>query len=641
MIPLETDESMPSGTLLGRLGATMPHNLSEARDRGRRRLLKNTRSFVFRYGTAVALVLAAVLVKLYLIKQGPSLPFIMAVMLSVWFGGLGPGILSVLLIASASGWVLTPKHSLSSTIETGLAMGFFLVATQAISKLYAGYQKTADAVLTLSRGLEDRDRKLVASEQSLQQETRIQKAMLYRIGEGEIVVNAKREFLVYNPAAKEILGVEHRGMVLQDWSKQFEFYLPDTVTTYPVQDLPMARALRGEVADNVEMFLRSDKILNGTWLSVTARPLRDERGESQGAVAVFRDISANKRAEEAKSLAKEAAEQANQAKSEFLSRMSHELRTPLNSILGFAQILDLADLPAQQKDSVGYILKGGRHLLGLINEVLDIARIEAGRLSLSPEPVRISHALQQALDLVSPLAASHGIAVHAQAAADASWFVLADQQRLSQVLLNLLSNAVKYNRHGGRVDVSCQSTNDRVRLSISDTGRGISAASLSKLFSPFERLEAEQSGIEGTGLGLALSKRLMEAMGGTIGVQSAIDKGSTFWIELQKLEDPLSALQSQTEASLAALEVQTNPGSILYIEDNLSTLRLMEQIVVNRPQIRLLAAMQGKLGLELAQAHRPNLILLDLHLPDIRGDEVLRQLKHDERTREIPGVLVD
>src|SRR6267378_130344 len=398
-VPLEAKEDDP---VLGKISKLTAGNGGKPLGEGRN-MLKLPRTGLIRYGTSVALVLAAVVFKLYLIKQAPTLPFIIAVMLSVWYGGVGPGVVASLLAAAASGWILAPKHSLNTVIESALGMLFFLVVTRAIAKIYEGHQKTADAVLALTRALEERDRKLEASEQNLRSETRIQKAILHSIGEGVVVADASGRFLVYNPAAKDILGVDHKEAAIEKWPEHFGLFLPDTVTPYPPDDLPLARALRGEAADDVEVFVRHEKVPQGAWLSVTARPLRDEEGLSKGGVAVFRDITTIKRGEADQRQARETAEQANLAKSEFLSRMSHELRTPLNSILGFAQMLQLAKLPPRQHQSVEYILKGGHHLLGLINEVLDIARIEAGRMALSAEPVRISDALGQALDLVQPI----------------------------------------------------------------------------------------------------------------------------------------------------------------------------------------------------------------------------------------------
>ncbi len=341
--------------------------------------------------------------------------------------------------------------------------------------------------------------------------------------------------------------------------------------------------------------------------------------------------------------AKEEAERASVAKSEFLSRMSHELRTPLNAVLGFAQLLEMEPLPAEQRESVAHILQGGRHLLRLINEVLDISRIEAGRLTLSPEPVHVAGALQEVLDLIAPLAAQRNVRLSTEAA-DGDAFVLADLQRLKQVLLNLLSNAVKYNVPGGSVTVSRETSRPGwLRLSVRDTGRGIPPEKLDQVFVPFARLGAEQTGVEGTGIGLALSKGLVEVMGGEMGVESAVGEGSTFWVELPLAERPPQRgerLWEEPSPTPGEEAFGVAPGTILHIEDNLANVELLRRILDDRPQIRLLAAMQGRMGLDLARQHRPDLILLDVHLPDLSGEEVLRRLQADPRTRAIPVIVI-
>ena len=364
-------------------------------------------------------------------------------------------------------------------------------------------------------------------------------------------------------------------------------------------------------------------------------------GEGEARILLSaRDITARKRNEEALQAAKAEAERANAAKSDFLSRMSHELRTPMNAILGFAQLLEMDELNDEQRQGVDQILKGGRHLLELINEVLDIARIEAGRLSLSPEPVQVGEVMQETLQMVQALAAERGIHFENSINAD-SCHVMADRQRLKQVLLNLLSNAVKYNREGGLVRLSCGPAGNRVRIEVSDTGPGIPEAGLEKLFVPFERLGAEASGVEGSGIGLSICQRLVGLMKGTIGVQSTLGQGSTFWVELPQAEDPVASFE-RGEAARPIMEAATPkaPRTVLYIEDNLSNLKLIERILARRPQIHLLAAMQGRRGLEMAHAERPDLILLDLHLPDMAGDEVLLHLRAEAETRDIPIVML-
>jgi CheY-like chemotaxis protein/anti-sigma regulatory factor (Ser/Thr protein kinase) len=293
--------------------------------------------------------------------------------------------------------------------------------------------------------------------------------------------------------------------------------------------------------------------------------------------------------------------------------------------------------------------------LDLINEVLDISGIEAGHMSLSPEPVSVAEVLRECLGLVKPLAADKNIMLMARKALQSNSYVLADRQRLKQILLNLLSNAIKYNQVGGTVGVSCDTCwdqitpgtdTDRVRILVRDTGSGIAEDKLRKLFIPFERLDADQTGVEGTGLGLALSKRLAEIMGGDTGVESIVGQGSTFWVELPAVGDPLKQfeqLERQYSTGPLPLVLPLEPAdqrTVLYIEDNSSNLRLIQHIFQQWPDIRLLSAMQGKLGFELACKHAPDLILLDMHLPDVHGDKVLEWLRQHPKTKDTPVIII-
>ncbi|MGA2926295.1 MAG: PAS domain S-box protein [Solirubrobacteraceae bacterium] len=339
----------------------------------------------------------------------------------------------------------------------------------------------------------------------------------------------------------------------------------------------------------------------------------------------------------------ERAESASRAKSEFLARMSHELRTPLNSIIGFSQLLELDELDPRQHENVSFVLKAGRHLLGLIDEVLELARIESDRLTISTEPVALADTVREALALVAPLAAELEVSLHCDSEAlDDDDHVRGDRQRLVQVLLNVLSNAIKYNRRGGQVAVSFQvSQAGRVRTTISDTGVGIAPDQQARLFEPFARLGAERTQVEGTGLGLALSKGLLEMMGGSIEIASQPGSGTTVTIELAGSERPSgehppAPHDRRRELGAAASKRQV----ILYIEDNLSNLTLVERILQHHTEVDLIPAMQATLGLELAQQHNPDLVVLDLHLPDLPGTDVLRRLKADQATRSIPIVVL-
>lgn len=424
------------------------------------------------------------------------------------------------------------------------------------------------------------------------------------------------------------------------------------------------------------------------WEAASLSCILDERGATTHYLAVKEDITERRRVnqellaanegleervlertaqlekinEELKQ-ARDEADLANHAKSEFLSRMSHELRTPLNAILGFGQLLTMQEMDQNTQENVQYILKGGRHLLDLINEVLDLARIEAGRISFSPEPVPVWPLVQETFDLLQPLAAEHHIQLINEIPPSSDFHVIADQQRLRQLLINLLNNAIKYNREGGQVYVSCAPGNSGLqkippvipdallaptsllRLTVRDTGSGLTQAQIERLFIPFERLHPDMLHVEGTGIGLTVTKRLVEAMNGRIGVESSVGVGSSFWVELPEgfpahTNEVLPEVALEVPHQSAGEKLAAREFSVLYIEDNWSNMQLMKTILHQRPHLQLLEAMRGRKGVEMARELLPDAIILDLHLPDINGEQVLAQLRLDPTTNQIPVLVL-
>ncbi len=395
-----------------------------------------------------------------------------------------------------------------------------------------------------------------------------------------------------------------------------------------------------EMAEDVEWrIVRPDGTIR--WVRAHSTFVTASPGQPHRIAGFLEDVTDRKEAEIALRQARDEVQQASEAKSVFLSRMSHELRTPLNAVIGFGQLLEFDELTADQRESVRQILKGGRHLLDLINEVLDIARIESGELRLSLEPVRLADIVDESVALVRHLAETRNVTIVNDCSGHVH-HVHADRQRLTQVALNLLTNAIKYNREDGQVAIGCSRTDDtHLRLIVTDTGIGIAEAHMSRLFAPFDRLGTEQTEVEGTGLGLALTRRVVEAMGGTIGATSVAGQGSTFWVEFTDATPEDSPdVPSPAAADSPAGATPARDATILYVEDNLANVRLVQRILTQRTGIELITAMQGSLGLELARSQHPDLVLLDLNLPDMPGVEVLRRLRADVATASIPVVVI-
>lgn len=405
-----------------------------------------------------------------------------------------------------------------------------------------------------------------------------------------------------------------------------------------------------KLQNRAEEIYFSLKCKNGQALPVLTQAVRGEREGEFVSDCVFLPMRQRREYEDELLQAKKVAEEATQAKARFLSMMSHELRTPMNAILGFGQLLQMDELDALQSESVEHILRAGQHLLELINEVLDLSRVEAEGLDVALEPVSAGQVMREAFEMARPLADKAGIELRMQPGSDQERWVRSDARRLRQILLNLLANAIKYNRQGGNVTLCCEGgahgleerngPDEGLRFVVSDSGAGIAPDKLDKLFVPFERLGAEGGEIEGTGLGLALCKRLTEAMDGHIGVNSIAGQGSSFWVEFPGAPDPSVAAPALVEDATGGVGTPTMTSLLLYVEDNAPNLQLVQRILSKRPAVRLLPVTTGEAGLQLARAHLPDLILLDLQLPDMNGDLVLEGLRRDKRTCDIPVVIL-
>ncbi|MFS8054173.1 CHASE3 domain-containing protein [Rhizobium sp. BR 317] len=438
----------------------------------------------------------------------------------------------------------------------------------------------------------------------------------------------------WNVGAERITGYGAQEAIGTHFSK---FYPENTRQTHPAQELAQAVAF-GRVEDE-GWRIRKDG--DPFWANVVVTALKDEHGNSRGFSKITRDMTDRKKAEEALQAARREAERASQAKSEFLSRMSHELRTPLNSILGFGQILEMDTEDPDAQLSVKQILTAGRHLLSLIDEVLDIARIEAGRMELSLDTIDVGGLLAEAMALARPLAEARNIDLHLDDRQLGQIFTAADRRRLLQVLLNLLSNAIKFNRPGGEVRIVGRIDGPQMlTIDICDTGSGISSDGVGRLFQPFERLGKDRNATEGTGLGLALSRHLMEAMGGGLELVETSPQGTRFSVRLPIGIDN-GALEDVPPMQVTALGASDNKlANVLCIEDNPQSLSLIENVMTRHFGCDVMPAMLGELGLALAMQHRPDLILLDLDLPDMSGLDVLQRLRSDAKTRAIPVIVI-
>jgi PAS domain S-box-containing protein len=470
------------------------------------------------------------------------------------------------------------------------------------------------------------------------------------IDDAVIATDAEGRVTLLNPLAERLTGWKRTESIGRPVEDIFHIINAETRQRHPIPVREtLAHGTTLGLANHTIVIARDD--CSECDIADSCAPIRSRDGRVVGAVLVFRDVTERKRLDNALhkknaelERARAIADKANLAKSDFLSSMSHELRTPLSAILGFAQLIDSgAPGPTPgQKRSLDQILKAGWYLLDLINEILDLALIESGKLSLSMEPVSLTSVMLECAAMIEPQAQKREISVTFPRF-DAPCFVKADRTRLKQVLINLLTNAIKYNATGGTVIVDCIETRaQRLRISVKDAGAGLTPQQLAQLFQPFNRLGQEANAEEGTGIGLVMAKRLVELMGGVIGVESTVGQGSLFWIELNLTITPqVTASITHLIAALAPQEQEDAPlRTLLYVEDNAANLMLVEDIVDRRPDIKLLSASDGQSGIRMALATLPDVILMDINLPGMSGTQAMHILANDAATAHIPVVAL-
>lgn len=453
-----------------------------------------------------------------------------------------------------------------------------------------------------------------------------------------VVMDNTGHIIRFNPAAEKITGFSFGDLCNQpiwEW-----LIPPEQVDDVRQVFNNLAHTATDSHYENDLMKQDGSRVLVA-WNNST---ITDDAGKVQYIISIGIDMSDRQVAQKALEKAKEAAESANVAKSEFLSRMSHELRTPMNAILGFSQLLEIdsENFTSSQKSFINEIIQGGNHLLSLINEVLDLAKIEEGKLEINMKETNATKVLHESISLLNPQAIKSDISIFDSTDKTVDYIVYADPVRLKQICINILSNAIKYNSAKGEVHISVSLEENNLRISVRDTGAGIPIDKLHKLFKPFERLNnSHNNAIEGTGIGLALSKRLIELMDGSIDVSSQPSQGCTFYITIPFIK------VIHHKSNIAGVEQQQNTSAqhthhyrVLYVEDNPANLRLVETALKARTDIDLITAHTGTLGLDMAFSHKLDLIFLDINLPGINGVDIMKKIKQNETTKHIPVIAI-
>ena len=517
--------------------------------------------------------------------------------------------------------------ALVSLLSTAMLGGFLLIVTGRTRRIETAVRERTEALQAEVREREVAEAALRESEQRFRN-------ILNNVPIGVIYTDLRGNVKLTNPRFCELTGYSEQELLRLSLA---DYTHPEDM----LQDVTlMAQLVRGEIP----MYRRHKRYIakrgDTVWVQATVSLLRDAQARPRSIVGVVEDITEHLKLEEAER-AREAAEASNRAKSEFLSRMSHELRTPLNAMLGFAQLLELDPrhpLTDAQRPWVSQIQQAGWHLLEMINDVLDLSRIESGNLRLQVETLNLAALLDATVSLVEGEARQRGIAITQQLAPGTAT-ALGDATRVKQILTNLLSNAVKYNADGGRIHIAGRLPGtDTVEIVVTDTGLGMTPEQLTELFQPFNRLGRERSAQQGTGIGLVISQRLAELMGGSLRAHSVAGQGSAFMLTLPCSPDP-DTVRSDLDA-LVPLPAEYHRRLVHYVEDNETNVEVMRGILAQRPQVEMQVSVTGLDGLAAIRARRPDLILLDMHLPDISGMELLRHLKQDPHTGGIPIIVV-